>query len=275
MKNLCQTCILDLQFGLPSQLRDAVLARADDGNLAAPESDANREYHNQQHIMKLSSGADPWQGEETPNEKLLRLARTTVQSRDASSFHNSRFGEIKVSADTSVKRSFDDNIIGSTEDRNLSKLFDGVNDCIDSSGPGISQPFTFFVVGQSTDTGTSVRQFFDGITGARSFFGKTGADLMRYWSSTHIYSTTTTGRLMHYYSGVVNGASTVIYKDAVSYITGNPGANGLGGVRVGGQTSPTAEPWLGPVCELLFFPGAMSDADRYKIQTYLAIKWNL
>lgn len=154
-------------------------------------------------------------------------------------------------------------------------LFDGVDDCIDSSGPNISQPFTFFVVGQSTDTGTSVRQFFDGITGARSFFGKTGADLMRYWSSTHIYSTETTGKLMHYYSGVVNGASTIIYKDALSYITGNPGANGLGGMRVGGQSSPTAEPWKGPICELLFFPGVMSDINRNNIQTYLAVKWGL
>ena len=29
-KNICQTCILDLQFGLPSQLRDIILARDED-----------------------------------------------------------------------------------------------------------------------------------------------------------------------------------------------------------------------------------------------------
>jgi len=84
VKNLCQTCILDLQFGLPSQLRDAVLARADDETLAAPESDANREYHQQQHLVALSSGVDPWQTGETPNDKLLRIARSSAVNREPS-----------------------------------------------------------------------------------------------------------------------------------------------------------------------------------------------
>jgi pre-mRNA-splicing factor RBM22/SLT11 len=82
VKNLCQTCILDLQFGLPSQLRDAVLSRADDESIAAPESDANREYHQQQSLVALSSGVGPWQTGETPNDKLLRIARASATNRE-------------------------------------------------------------------------------------------------------------------------------------------------------------------------------------------------
>jgi len=42
-KNVCQTCLLDLQFGLPTQVRDTVLGRLS----KAPQSDINREYHAQ------------------------------------------------------------------------------------------------------------------------------------------------------------------------------------------------------------------------------------
>jgi len=42
-KNVCQTCLLDLQFGLPTQVRDTVLGRL----TKAPQSDINREYYAQ------------------------------------------------------------------------------------------------------------------------------------------------------------------------------------------------------------------------------------
>jgi pre-mRNA-splicing factor RBM22/SLT11 len=84
VKNLCQTCILDLQFGLPSQLRDAVLANEGNG-IAAPESDVHREYHARQHLALLNSGQDPWQDDNTPNEQLLRIARgASTQNRENS-----------------------------------------------------------------------------------------------------------------------------------------------------------------------------------------------
>lgn len=80
IKNLCQTCILDLQFGLPSQLRDAVLSEAEEAP-AVPESDANREWFIAQHLALVAAGQDPWSTGETPNERLLRLARTTAEDR--------------------------------------------------------------------------------------------------------------------------------------------------------------------------------------------------
>lgn len=142
---MCQTCILDLQFGLPSQLRDAVLARADDGTVAEPESDANKEYHNQQHVMRLDSGADPWQAEETPNEKLLRLARSAVQTRDSTSFTSNRGKEVQILPNSSLKRVLDGGASVSVVDTDsMSGLFDGSNDFVPAEEyHGSRQGFVF------------------------------------------------------------------------------------------------------------------------------------
>lgn len=50
-KNCCQTCLLDLQFGLPTQVRDTVL----NVQSKAPTSDINREYYAQNSTFFLSS----------------------------------------------------------------------------------------------------------------------------------------------------------------------------------------------------------------------------
>ncbi|TRM62631.1 hypothetical protein BD626DRAFT_569781 [Schizophyllum amplum] len=43
VKNVCQTCLLDLEYGLPTQVRDTALGVVSD----APTSDINREYYAQ------------------------------------------------------------------------------------------------------------------------------------------------------------------------------------------------------------------------------------
>ena len=79
-KNVCQTCILDLQFGLPSQLRDAVLAQSDDG-LAATVSDANRLHVVQQQLALLDRTEEGMLGAEEI-EKLLLIARNIGKNRE-------------------------------------------------------------------------------------------------------------------------------------------------------------------------------------------------
>jgi len=83
LKNICQTCILDLQFGLPSQLRDAVLATAKEA-ISVPVSDVNQEYQNQRQIALLEAGKDPWAGKLTPNDQLLEIARLAKEQREPS-----------------------------------------------------------------------------------------------------------------------------------------------------------------------------------------------
>lgn len=79
MKNVCQTCVLDLQFNLPVQVRDSFLAKADGGDerVIVPESDANREWFAQQHNRMLEQeGAVSAYGKATgQNSALVQLAR--------------------------------------------------------------------------------------------------------------------------------------------------------------------------------------------------------
>jgi hypothetical protein len=68
-----------MQLGLPSQLRDAVLASADD--LAAPESVINKEYVTQQQLVRLDAEGEDVLANET-TEKLLKVVRTIATNRE-------------------------------------------------------------------------------------------------------------------------------------------------------------------------------------------------
>lgn len=73
-KNLCQTCLLDLEYGLPVQVRDHALKMQDN----MPRSDVNREYYQQNNEVALSkTGGQGGAGGKAPNELLMKLARTT------------------------------------------------------------------------------------------------------------------------------------------------------------------------------------------------------
>ncbi|EEB08945.1 RNA-binding protein Cwf5 [Schizosaccharomyces japonicus yFS275] len=70
MKNCCQSCMLDLQFGLPMALRDAALKLVDSG----PTNDINREFFAQNNQQQ-------YEGSETPydNRKASTVARNLVK----------------------------------------------------------------------------------------------------------------------------------------------------------------------------------------------------
>lgn len=78
MKNVCQTCLLDLEYGLPIQVRDTGLAIKDE----IPRSDVNKEYYTQNMEREIANsdgiravgqvGKAP-----SSSDMLLKLARTT------------------------------------------------------------------------------------------------------------------------------------------------------------------------------------------------------
>lgn len=74
LKNVCQTCLLDLEYGLPIQVRDAALKMKDD----LPKSDVNKEYYIQNMERELArSDPDMISSKlSEPNDLLMRLART-------------------------------------------------------------------------------------------------------------------------------------------------------------------------------------------------------
>jgi len=76
LKNVCQTCVLDLEYGLPVQVRDSALEEHE--RLRMPSSDVNREYLIEQYEKdadgitgRLSYGKINSQ----PSEMLEKLAR--------------------------------------------------------------------------------------------------------------------------------------------------------------------------------------------------------
>ncbi|CAH1400494.1 unnamed protein product [Nezara viridula] len=78
MKNVCQTCLLDLEYGLPIQVRDAALKIKDD----LPRSEVNKEYYIQNidaEINKLDKTIPGGQlgKSQAASDILLKLARTT------------------------------------------------------------------------------------------------------------------------------------------------------------------------------------------------------
>ncbi|VDK17376.1 unnamed protein product [Anisakis simplex] len=78
MKNVCQTCLLDLEFGLPVQVRDHALQIDDD----MPKQGANRDFYvqNQERELALTDGTTPGGAiakitDAGSNELLRKLAR--------------------------------------------------------------------------------------------------------------------------------------------------------------------------------------------------------
>ncbi|OAF67110.1 Pre-mRNA-splicing factor SLT11 [Intoshia linei] len=78
MKNVCQTCIFDLNYGLPVEVRDTAMKIKDD----APREGVNREYYTQNMRNELSvsqagqplSQFDPTNADQNP--MLKRMSRT-------------------------------------------------------------------------------------------------------------------------------------------------------------------------------------------------------
>lgn len=77
LKNVCQTCLLDLEYGLPIQVRDAALKIAD----TIPQSDVNKEFYIQKIEAELAnddgtSAAGKVGKSLAASEMLTKLART-------------------------------------------------------------------------------------------------------------------------------------------------------------------------------------------------------
>lgn len=77
LKNVCQTCLLDLEYGLPIQVRDAALKIVD----KLPQSDVNKEFYIQKIEAELknddgTSAAGTVGKSLAASEMLTKLART-------------------------------------------------------------------------------------------------------------------------------------------------------------------------------------------------------
>eukprot|EP00871_Galdieria_phlegrea_P001064 jgi/Galph1/1959/GphlegSOOS_G661.1 len=56
LKHICQTCLFDLRYGLPVQVRDQAIAEGDRQATLVPKSDVNREYFAEQADRLVQTG---------------------------------------------------------------------------------------------------------------------------------------------------------------------------------------------------------------------------
>ena len=71
LKNVCQCCVFDLEYGLPVQVRDKYLAEHE--QIKIPESDVNRDYFIEQ-LSKQGDAVLPY-GKSGANPALQKMAR--------------------------------------------------------------------------------------------------------------------------------------------------------------------------------------------------------
>ncbi|KAJ4842094.1 hypothetical protein Tsubulata_007939 [Turnera subulata] len=115
LKNVCQVCLLDLEYGLPVQVRDTALSI--NSNDAIPKSDVNREYFAKEHDRRVRA-----------NDTILKLQRTTPYYKRNRAHVCSFYvrGECTRGAECPYRH--DMPVTGELSQQNIKDRYYGVND---------------------------------------------------------------------------------------------------------------------------------------------------
>ncbi|KAK9120431.1 hypothetical protein Syun_018048 [Stephania yunnanensis] len=128
LKNVCQVCLLDLEYGLPVQVRDTALAI--NSNDAIPKSDVNREYFAEEHDRRARAGIDyeSSYGKVRANDTILKLQRTTPYYKRNRAHVCSFYvrGECTRGAECPYRHEMP--ITGELSQQNIKDRYYGVND---------------------------------------------------------------------------------------------------------------------------------------------------
>ena len=154
--------------------------------------------------------------------------------------------------------------------------FDG-NDLLDVDfgfGNEITQPNTIFMVVQIDTTATNV-QLFDGVDASdRQFFGALAAGGVWRMSAGTVLSGGSQDQNAHILTVIFNGASSSLDVDSANVLSGNAGANDLGGVTLG-ATYAAASGLNGAIAEVIVVDGTLTAGEISDTETYLANKWGI
>eukprot|EP00250_Pteridium_aquilinum_P021277 c25080_g1_i1 orf=253-1719(-) len=132
LKNVCQVCLLDLEYGLPVQVRDSALGI--NTNDVIPKSDVNREYFAEEQDRKARAGLDYESsfGKARPNDTILKLQRTTPYYKRNRAHVCSFYvrGECTRGAECPYRHEMP--ITGELSQQNIKDRYYGVNDPVAS-----------------------------------------------------------------------------------------------------------------------------------------------
>ncbi|KAI3906514.1 hypothetical protein MKW98_009422 [Papaver atlanticum] len=128
LKNVCQVCLLDLEYGLPVQVRDTALAI--DSNDSIPKSDVNREYFAEEHDRRARAGIDyeSSYGKARPNDTILKLQRTTPYYKRNRAHVCSFFVRGECTRGSECPYRHEMPITGELSQQNIKDRYYGVND---------------------------------------------------------------------------------------------------------------------------------------------------
>mmetsp|Transcript_26131 Transcript_26131/g.73170 ORF Transcript_26131/g.73170 Transcript_26131/m.73170 type:complete len:459 (+) Transcript_26131:313-1689(+) len=121
-KNVCQVCLLDLEYNLPTQVRDYALGIEDEADQV---SEVNKEYALKQAEI---TGERPDYTANKPNDLLLKLQRTTPYYKRNKAQICSFFvrGECKRGAECPYRHEMPEG--GELSEQNIKDRYYGVND---------------------------------------------------------------------------------------------------------------------------------------------------
>ena len=73
-----------------------------------------------------------------------------------------------------------------------------------------------------------------------------------------------------------HGATSLLRFGGATIDNGSYGTNALDGITLGSFGSPlTAQAWTGPICEVIYWPSALSLANIELVEGYLGTKWGI
>lgn len=154
--------------------------------------------------------------------------------------------------------------------------FDGSNDYLQSASfSALAQQCTVVLVGKHTNAG-SVDCFFDGIGSSNRhvIYSNTPTGYLGMSAGTGIESTTDIGTNFVVIAAVFNGASSELFRNGTSILSGNAGTQKLTGYTLGAAYDGTT-PLLGDIAEVFVADGAMASATRRQLGGFLRMKYNI
>ncbi len=159
-------------------------------------------------------------------------------------------------------------------------LFDGVNDSLQTAAftAALSQPNTVYLVFKYANANAQYALVDGIVAGSRHLFYNNTPAFTKYQIYAGTTVTETTGSIntsAHVAAVLFNGASSQLWVDNVSKVSGNAGANTLTGLTLGTAFDATSLPFPGLIAEVLIYNAAHSTQQRVNVQNYLAGKYGI
>jgi hypothetical protein len=145
---------------------------------------------------------------------------------------------------------------------------------VDTSGLSISQPYTLVMVAARTATGGTQWVLSAG-DGNYRCIGYDSDDTPQMFAGGIVDDAVPLNTAFHAFIGIFNGASSEIFIDNSSVVTGDAGSGSIGGVGIGVGNGTTGDPFGGDIAEVLIYDHALDGTERTALAAYVAARYAL